>query len=203
MLLFQVDLRDLAKVESIADKISNPKGLMSDIGQYMASSTQRKIEEGIEPGNAPLTVAYKRNDLPLRDTGRYLSSITFKADNTKAIIGTTAIQSRLIHEGGIVRPRRASKLYIPAGWKTRQMMRKYGMTPSACINNMKRAGYNIWKSKSGKALLAAPKGGKSPPFALFILKDKVRIPTRRHFYVDNVDERVIMEKVKSWIKPRR
>ncbi len=172
----------------------------------MTASTQRKIQGNIQPDNASLTRAYKKGGLTLRDTGSYMSQITHKSDSTKAVVGSAAIQGRLIHEGGTIKPKKAKKLYIPAGWKTRQMMRKFGLTPGKCIEGMKRAGYNIWRSKSGKALMAALKGAKGKKgeaFVLFILKDKVTVPARKHFFVDSVDKSVIMEKQKAWVIPKK
>lgn len=160
MLSVEIDMRDLTKIRSIADKAVNAGALMKEIGQYMTSSSQNKIQGNISPDNAPLTRAFKKGGLTLRDTGQYAASITSRSDNTKAVVGTAAIQGRLIHEGGVIRPQKARRLYVPAGYKTRQMMRKFGLTPGKCIEGMKEAGYNIWKSKSGKALMASLKGAK-------------------------------------------
>jgi len=201
-----VDLKDLTKIRSIADKAGNTGGLMEGVGQYMASSTQRKIAGGIQPENAPLTRAFKKGGLALRDTGKYIASITQKSDSTKAVVGSASIQGRLIHQGGTIKPKKAKKLYIPAGAKARQMMRKFGLTPGTCIEGMKRAGYGIWMSKSGKALMAAQKGAKGKKgdaFVLFVLKDSVTIPARKHFFVDSVDKSVITEKQKTWITPKK
>jgi phage gpG-like protein len=205
MLSAQINTSDLTKIRSIADKVRNTGGLMSEVGQYMTSSTQRKIDKGIQPENAPLTRAWKKGGLPLRDTGKYMSSISHRSDNAKAVIGTKAIQGPLIHQGGTVKPKKAKKLYIPAGWKTRQMMRKFGLTPGKCIEGMKKAGYKIWKSKSGKALMAAQKGAKgkkAEAFVLFVLKDRVTIPARKHFFIDSVDRQVLMEKAAQWLKKK-
>jgi phage gpG-like protein len=205
MLSVKIDQKDLQRLRVLINGIKDARGLMSEVGQYMTSSTQRKIEKGIQPENAPLTRAWKKGGLALRDTGKYMSSINYKSDNNKAVIGTKAIQGPLIHQGGTVKPKKAKKLYIPAGWKARQMMRKFGLTPGKCIEGMKRAGYSIWKSKSGKAMMAALKGAKgkkAEPFVLFILKDRVTIPARKHFFIDSVDKQVITEKAVTWLKKK-
>lgn len=205
MLAVKIDQKDLQRLGVLINGIKDTSGLMKDVGQYMTASTQRKIDAGIQPENAPLTRAWKKGGLPLRDTGKYISSINFKSDNTTAVVGTKAVQGRLIHQGGAVKPKKAKKLYIPAGWKARQLMRKFGLTPGKCIEGMKRAGYSVWKSKSGKAMKAALKGAKGKKgeaFVLFILKDRVTIPARKHFYIDSTDKQVLMEKAVSWLRKK-
>ncbi|MBI4691703.1 MAG: phage virion morphogenesis protein [Nitrospirae bacterium] len=203
MLSLKIDMRALTKIMEIPKKIINAHGLMNDIGQYMVSSTQRKINSGIEPINAPLTRAWKKGGgLTLRDTNKLASSIAHKADSQQVIIGTNAVQGRIQQLGGTVKPKSAKKLYIPAGWKTRQVMRKFGMTPGKCIEGMKNAGYSIWRSKTGKALMAALKGAKGKKgeaFVLFVLKDSIEIPARRYLDIDTADKEIITEKTRNWI----
>lgn len=199
MVSIKIDLKDLARLKEIPKRLSNMKPLMDEIGEYMVSSTQRKIKEGIQPENSPLTRAWKKGGLALRDTGRLMSSIDHKADAQSVTIGTNVLYGRLQQLGGKIVPKKANKLYIPDGWKTRQMMRKFGLTPGKCIEGMKKAGYGVWRSKSGKAMMAAEKGKKGKPFVLFILKNSVEIPKRRFLNIDSLDRKVISQKVDSWL----
>ena len=200
MLSVKIDQKDLQRLGVFINGIKDTRGLMKDVGQYMTSSTQRKIEQGIQPENAPLTKAWKKGGLPLKDTGKVISSISFKYDNTTAVIGTEATQGWLIHQGGTIKPKTAKKLYIPAGWKTRQMMRKFGLTPAKCIEGMKAAGYKVFAPKGKKAVMAQQ--GKGDPFVLFVLKDSVDIPARPFLTVDDLDEQIITEKAIEWLNQK-
>ncbi len=155
MIELKVDVKELTKLKELPNKIIS-KSLFENIGQYMASSTQRKIKGGIDPVNSPLTRAWKKSGLQLRDTGRLLSSITHKVDEHSVIVGTNVIYGRIQQLGGTIRPKKAKKLWIPAGWESRKLMRRFGHTPSAVMKGMKAAGYKLWQSKSGKAMLTPP-----------------------------------------------
>ena len=193
-------MRALTKIRGISKRILNLGGLMDDLGGYMVESTQRKIQSNITPGNAPLTRAVKKGGLTLRDRGQYMASFSHRAGSQQVTIGTNKEQGKIHNLGGEIKPKKAKALYIPAGAQTRTLMRRFGMTVSACIKGMKAAGYSIWKSRSGKALLARKDKGK--PFVLFILKRSVSIPARRHLTIDTQDRTVIRERVKKWIVQR-
>lgn len=200
MIQCKIDMRELAKLKALPNRLLS-RQLFDDIGQYMVSSTQRKIKTGIAPENAPLTKAWKKNGLQLRDTGRLLSSITHKTEEKSVTIGTNLVQGRIQQLGGQIRPKKAKRLYIPAGWQTRSMMRRFGHTPKAVISGMKSAGYKVWQSKSGKAMLASTSNrSKSKPFVLFVLKTKVEIPPRRYLAIDTTDRNIIIQKVGQCLK---
>lgn len=78
-------------------------------------------------------------------------------------------------------------------------MRRFGHTPSAVMKGMKAAGYKLWQSKSGKAMLASKEKGKKP-FVVFVLKDKVEIPARRYLNIDAMDRNIIIQKVGQCLK---
>ena len=180
----------------------NLSPLMADIADYLVSSSQRKIREGIPPANASLTKAVKSGDKTLQDNGILSASITPAHTRETAEAGTNLKYARLQQSGGTITPKIASALYIPASASTRTLMRRYGETPGKCISAMKAAGYQIWKSKSGKALLA--KNGKDGDiFTLFILKQSVTVPARPFFVLDETDRAVIALKVENYIKESR
>jgi phage gpG-like protein len=197
MIHCEVKIADLVKLKELPQKLFNT-AFFNELGQYMVSSTQRKIRSGIRPENAPLTKSYKKSGLTLRDTGRLLSSITYKADAISVVVGTNVIYGRIHQLGGTIQPKKARKLWIPAGWETRKLMRRYGASPGAVVKAMKSAGYRVWKSRSGKAILYADKKGK--PRVLFVLKDSVQIPARPYLKVDDADVQVITKKVERWLK---
>ncbi len=51
--------------------------MMSQLGARGAAVSQEAISEGIDPANAPMTIALKGSDTPLIDTGQLRQSITF------------------------------------------------------------------------------------------------------------------------------
>ncbi|MEM1542871.1 MAG: phage virion morphogenesis protein [Ignisphaera sp.] len=195
MIKLEVKMEALKTLQDMPKKVfSTP--LMREIGTYMVSSTQRKITSNIPPANAPLTQAVKQSNLTLRDTGRLLSSITYLAYPHQVIVGTNLIYAPIQQLGGTIKPRKAKKLWIPAGAHTRKLLRRYG-TPQGVIEGLRAVGYRVWISKSKRAVLYAKKGGS--PQVLFILKDQVDIPARPFLRVDEKDEKIVPEIVKDFV----
>lgn len=191
------------KVSYSLDRRSRPlprdlAPLMRRTSSYLVSTAQRRIRSKISPENAPLTQAIKGGATPLMDSGSYLASIAAKSSSTRAEAGTNKPQARLLQEGGIIRAKRAKNLAIPAGARTRTMMRRYGMTPRTCIEAMKSDGYAIYMTPKSRVLWAK-KGKTGKPFPLFILKKSVKIPARPHLYIDAQDEIVILRMVENFI----
>jgi phage gpG-like protein len=155
-------------------------------GDYMVSSTKRKINSGIRPANAPLTTAVKKGSRTLRDRGQLYASIAAKTTNRFAAVGTNHIAARTNHFGATIRAKK-KWLLIPASYETRRMQRKFGNRPKDCIEGMRRAGYNVWFHKS----VVLAKTGKGKPFVLYILKKKVVIPARPFLTIDKTDRSVI------------
>ena len=196
MIKLEVKMEQVVKtLQGLSYKVfSTP--LMRELGTYMVSSTQRKIRDNIPPPNSPLTQAVKQNNLTLRDTGRLLSSITYQAFPHQVIVGTNLIYAPIQQLGGTIKPKKAKKLWIPAGAHTRRLLRRYG-TPQGVVEGLKAEGYRVWISKSKRAVLYAKKGGS--PQVLFILKDQVDIPARPFLRVDGEDEKMITEIVKDFV----
>ena len=182
-----------------------PKDLsapMARIASYAVSRAQRRIMSGIAPGNSRLTQDIKGNGLTLRDSGKYLASIAASSGSNWAQAGTKERQARMLQEGGEIRAKRAKFLAIPAGARTRTMMRRYGLTPRTCIESMEADGYQIWMTKLSKVLWAR-KGKTGKPFKLFIMRKSVKIPPRPHLYIDQADEIVILSMIERYIGYKR
>jgi len=173
--------------------------VMRKIGQYQGSTVQRRIYRGIGPPNAPLTKNVKRGGKTLRDMGHLIASITSKGEGNIVSVGTVFKHAMILHHGGVITPKRAKDLWIPASSKTRSLMRKYGSDISTMIRRMKADGYNLWKSKSGKAFMAKKKKGSEPAFVLFVLKKSVKIPPRPFLLIDSVDRKIIMSMFRNFI----
>lgn len=175
----------------------NTYRLMDRIGARMVSSTQKRIQRGDVTPNAPLTKAIKSGDKPLRDSGALLNSLNHRPDSNSVAWGSPLHYARLQQEGGVIRPRRARKLWIPAGAETRQFMRRYGGTVGTCIRGMRNDGYRLWVQKN---VMLAKKGKRGKTRVLFILKDEVKIPARPVLQVDENDRRTIVSLARRHIQ---
>lgn len=154
-------------------KIDNLSGFYQKVSHYLVASTQRKINGGINPANAPLTTAVKGGSKTLRDSGGLLGSIAGEYSSTEARAGTNHIAARINHFGGTIRAKK-TWLFIPASAKTRAMQRRYSRKVGPLIKMMKGDGYSIWFQVKGSkgVVLAKEKGSSDRPFVLFILKKR-------------------------------
>lgn len=178
-------------------------GFYRKVADHMAGSTKRKIRNGIGPANAPLTVAVKKGSNTLRDNGTLMGSIAAKATPAEASVGTNLAYARIQHFGGTIKAKR-QWLFIPAGYETRRLQRKYSHAAGELIRKLRADGYNVWFQVKGKkgVVMAEKKlkryrrdeSGKKlhNAFVLFILKKEVTIPARPFLVIDELDERVIL-----------
>lgn len=179
----------------LSRSLRNPRHLMKVAGAYMASSAQRKLISGKWVANSALTQAVKGSSKPLQDRGQLLASQTYRLDgDTKAVIGYRHPGASVLHNGATIRPKRAKFLTLPAGPRTRSMMRRYGFSPRACMEGMKAAGYRVWPiiggHGQGAGVIMAAKG-KAQAFVLFRLKKSVKIPARPWLRPDARDHEVL------------
>ena len=166
---------------------------MPKIAAYLQSCANKKINRGVPPANAPLTAAVKQGNRTLRDTGALAASIAAHSGKDWADASTNLKYARLQQEGGTITSK-GKGLWIPAGAKTRQLMRQYSATsPGQLIRAMKSAKWKMWRA--GKAWMAQK--GKQAPFVLFIIKDKVQIPARPFLYIDKKEEAFIMKLIRE------
>ena len=179
------------------EKLKESEELFEKIGSMVSSSIVKRIKEGVEPSDAPLTKAVKRSDKTLRDTGRLMGSITYKAGRTFALVGTNVEYARILNDGGVIKPKRAKWLTLPASNNTRKLMRRYGETPKKCIERMKADGYSVFVPKGKHVIMAKRK--KSKPFVLFILKKEVEIPKRPYMTIDEKEKKIIKEQMREWL----
>lgn len=161
---------------------------MPKIAAYLQSCADKKISSGVPPANAPLTAAVKQGNKTLRDTGALAASIAAHSGKDWADASTSLRYARIQQEGGTITSR-GKGLWIPAGARTRQLMRQYSATSAGkLIRAMKGAKWKMWRA--GRAWMAQK--GKQAPFALFVIKDKVEIPARPFLYIDRKEEAFIM-----------
>lgn len=166
---------------------------MPKIAAYLQSCANKKINQGVSPANAPLTAAVKQGNRTLRDTGALAASIAAHSGQTWADASTNLKYARIQQEGGTITSK-GKGLWIPAGAKTRQLMRQYSATsPGQLIRAMKSAKWKMWRA--GKAWMAQK--GKQAPFVLFVIKNKVEIPARPFLYIDKKEEAFIMKLIQE------
>lgn len=166
---------------------------MPKIAGYLQSCANKKINRGVPPANAPLTAAVKQGNRTLRDTGALAASIAAHSGQTWADASTNLKYARIQQEGAVITSK-GKGLWIPAGAKTRQLMRQYSATsPGQLIKAMRGAKWRMWRS--GRAWMAQK--GRQAPFVLFIIKDKVQIPARPFLYIDKKEEAFIMKLIRE------
>ncbi|MDR0878939.1 MAG: phage virion morphogenesis protein [Treponema sp.] len=169
---------------------------MHRAAEYLRSCAERRIKNGVQPPNSPLTISIKRGDKTLRDSDDLVRGIAVHSGATWADASTNKKQARLLQEGGTIRPKNARALWIPSGPNTRKKMKDYGaFSPGALIRAMKADGYTFFKK--GKAFIA--KKGKDV-FMLFIIKDSVTIPARPFLHIDAKDEEFLTKLIQEGIR---
>lgn len=185
-----------AKIEN---RLKDLSPIMPTIGIYLVSSIQGRIKAGLKPDNSAVTQAYKKNNLPLRDTGQYFASFTWQhAGKNRIKVGTPKKQARILNDGGKITPKKAKMLYIPAGAFTRQIERKSNASTSAessvraVIDWLENNGYQVWWAKN---VVMCKKGKKGKETPVYYLKKQVTIPARPHIYVSQEDRIFILRKV--------
>ena len=180
---------------------------MQKAAMYLQSSALRKINSGIMPANAPLTQSVKQGGQTLRDNGDLMRSIAPHSGDLWADASTNLKYARIQQEGGTITPKNAKALFIPAGSKTRTLMRSYGAhTPRSLISAMKADGYGFFTvgkvffaSKKGKTLKSGKEGKHGKEFALFIISRSVKIPPRPFLFIDEKDANYLMKLIQEGV----
>jgi phage gpG-like protein len=170
---------------------------MKKAAMYLQSSANKKIDSGIMPANAPLTQDVKQGGQTLRDSGELARSVAPHSGDLWADASTNLKYARIQQEGGTITPKNAKALYIPAGAKTRTLMRSYGAwSPRSLISAMEADNYAFFRA--GRVFFAYKKNtGKNSKrgkeFSLFIISKSVKIPARPFLYINGKDEEYIMK----------
>lgn len=174
-------------------KSDSLESTMRKMSKYLVSSAVGKINKNIPPANAPLTQEVKQGNKTLRDNGQLMASIAPQSGKTWAAAQTNLKYAKINQEGGEITGK-GKGLWLPASAKTRTLMRRYNaQKPSELINAMKADGYSF--SRTGKVFCARTRNGK--PFALFVIKRSVKIPSRPFLYIDEQDEKYISREIKK------
>jgi len=215
-----IGLDTFQKAMGIMAKKFDTSVLTSKIAKYLKSSTMRKISDGkFENGEKPLsslTSSTRRggNAKPLQDTNTFLKSIEEVSTSTEVAVGSNLPYSKMITEGGTIKPKKAKALWIPASNDVATKI-KQGMTIGQVIEEYKSNGWNVfippkYKNKGEGVMLAERKETKNKgkrnekdtheTKMLFIIRKSVKIPKRNPFYVDKDDEEVINDLAIDFLK---
>jgi len=190
-------------VSALEKRAQNLSPIIPRIGAYQVSAIQKRIRDGLSPANSKLTQAYKQNNKPLRDTGQYLASFTWQKTGLSSLkVGTPKRQAKILSEGGVIRPKKARMLYIPAGAFTRQLERKSNASTSsessvrAVIEWLENNNYQVWWAKN---VVMCKKGKKGKETPIYFLKKQVTIPARPHIFVSREDEIEIQGFIRRYV----
>ncbi len=91
--------------------------VMERIGSYLVSSTQLRFEDQKGPDGRPWKPSERarlQHGQTLRDTGRLMQSITYRATRRQVEVGTNVIYAPVHQFGAEIRPVRAKWLRFPA-----------------------------------------------------------------------------------------
>ncbi len=168
--------------------LQNTAPLMKQIGAYMVSSTQRKIREGKFAPNSPATIATKKGNKPLQDSGQFIATV----------IGSKRGKFlELLMTGGKIKPQSAKKLAFPANAQIKHITDANGGSVRKTLDYFKSMGWKIFFTDG--AIMGDPSGAKRQfglnrkVKVLFIRKASITLQPRNVFYVDDIDRKVIAD----------
>ena len=183
---------------------------MRKAGAYLKSSADRRIKAGVAPANSPLTAKVKSGNQTLRDSGDLARSIAAHSGPLWADASSNKKQARLLQEGGVIRPKKAKALWIPAGPETRRLMKHYGAkSPGELIRILKADNYGGFITPLSKVYCMYKKAGKGKngrkikegkPFMLFIVRSSVTIPARPFLKIEKKDEEFLLNLIRAGIQ---
>ena len=186
-------------LDTIEKNLTNPH-LFDRLGNRAVSLVQRNIEQGPWAPNAPLTASVKQGNRPLRDRGQLLSSITYRVEGNRVIVGTNHVAAEILHNGGTIRPKRAKALAIPAGPWVRTLMRGTDLQPRVVLEQLKDSGWSVWRQKN---VILGQAPGEKEPIPLYILMTAVTIPARPFMRLGAEDSASLSRYVVDILEGRR
>ena len=190
-------------------------GPARNLAPLLVRDIQNRIRHWNQPANAPLTQRLKGRNNPLVNTGELRASITSKVKGNQMIIGTNKKYAPLVHNGGVIRPKQAKSLMLPATRKIRRLVDIRGVrgtirflrealgadlhwTPKSLIGtggvNLQQYGVKLQKrfDDDGNAL---PQG-----YLLFIRSRAVVVPERPFLKLTESQRKQLMAQVRHDLK---
>lgn len=95
----------------LEQRLDNMTPMMTEIGDYMVSTTQGRMSRGVQPDGSPQKPV-KRGGTPLVDQGILRGSITREPSHDQVVVGTNVIYSAIHQFGG--KTGRGHSVYIDA-----------------------------------------------------------------------------------------
>lgn len=191
-------------VSQIKDNASKPE-LMEDVGEYMRSSTVKKLKEQKFKNNPPPTSEFtkslrhgenKGSGKTLLDNGYLFNSIGKKIEGNSVKVGSHLKYAKIHNEGGTLTAKK-NFLYIPGNEEVKAKSQVVGVRDT--INFFKSEGYKVFYQGRTVRYYKPPlnKDEKAP--VMFYLKKSVSIPKREYLYISDVNEKVIQARIKKHI----
>ncbi len=202
-----VGLDDFGKKITDMAKKMNTSTLTNKIGKSLKSSTTSKINKGEFNGQkklSNLTLNNRRGGgTPLKDSGQLMKSFEAVTTPSEVIIGSKLPYARLVTKGGVVKPKKAKALCIPADKEVATLVRQ-GISVSGVIEQYKASGWSVFRPKGRDVILARRGKGKRDikieTKVLFILRKSVTLPARNPLFVSGEDEKMIMKLTNEFFK---
>ena len=180
-------------LEGMAGRLKHLTPALQDAGLRMVSITVDRIKKGVPPPDAPLTVRAKGGDRTLMDTGRLVSSITYRVQGNQLSWGTDVMYAAVHQFGATISAKRAKKLAIPATQRMRRASSRTGVR--ATLEKLRASGWRIWFTKGA---IMGQQGRKSPE-VLFVRKESVNIPKREFLKFGNEEETALYHALLDYI----
>lgn len=120
---FKVDLSHLRTIiDNGIKNIGHTKGLMSDIGETLVSSSKERFEKEIDPNGNRWVKGLKKSGKTLANTGLLKRSITHTANITEVIYGSNLEYASIHNTGGTIKTKssNALKFKINGSWVTKK-----------------------------------------------------------------------------------
>ncbi len=167
------------------------------LSQHIVSKSVKRIKEGeIKPPTSSFTLSLrpgKGKGKTLMDTGRLVSSLTYKIEGNAIKIGSNLRYGKIHQFGGVIRAKNAKTLCIPATKEARRLSQAKGV--KGALQEFKNRGYRIWFVPH--AIMGEKRGKRE---VLFYRKEKVKIPARTFVYLTEKDWEEITRMVEEWIR---
>ena len=179
--------------ETVFDKMIRQLKDLRNLAKAGAMAVEY-IRSHITHGNfsplSPVTAAYRGAGKPLQDTRVMLQSITYQVTGANTVtVGTTAVQARLMNDGGVVTAKK-KWLFIP-GPGMRGWMRKYGPGIGAVLDAIKARDNYVFRK--GRTICYRAKHKRAKDKVAFYLCHQITVPARPFFYLTDKEVNKIME----------
>lgn len=113
-----IDPEQIKAISKALGRFRDRKPLMTKIGRIMKTDVQMNFRLSRGPDGERWKPLKLRDGKPLRDTGRLMNSIDFRASSDEAVIGTNVKYAAVQNFGATIKPKKGKYLKFkgPDGW---------------------------------------------------------------------------------------